>query len=121
MGNLSQSPTPNQTASPRPLGRASLRKVFVADQGIRSGWSALIFVVLFLALDAAVTAVLVRFVTVNANAPIPLGIGLLQESCQLLVVFAATAAMARIEKRPLLSYGFTDSRKLFRLGTGVLL
>ena len=47
-------------------------------------------------------------------------LGLLQQSCQLLSVAAATLAMARIERRPVLSYGYIGQRRLIRFVAGIL-
>jgi hypothetical protein len=52
--------------------------------------------------------------------PIPVRLGLLQESCQLLTVAAATLVMARIERRSVLSYGYTGQHRLIRFVTGIL-
>jgi membrane protease YdiL (CAAX protease family) len=48
------------------------------------------------------------------------GIGLADEGVALLALFLATWVMARIERRPVLSYGFTDSRMARRFAAGVL-
>jgi uncharacterized protein len=103
------------------LSGGPLRRVFVGERGIRAGWSVLLFAAIFWSLQTAVMAGLGRFVTLDVTGPIPLSLGLLQESCQVLVVAADTFVMARIEKRPLLSYGYTGQHKLIRLATGVIL
>lgn len=97
----------------------TLRRVFFSGQGLRVGWSVLLFAAIFWLLQTAVMEGLGRFVTLDATGPIPLRRGLLQESCQVLVVAAATFVMARIEKRSLLSYGYIDQHKLIRLVAGV--
>jgi uncharacterized protein len=99
---------------------ATLKHVFISERGIRSGWSALLFVVIFSILQTVVLKILGHFIFLDATRPIPFSLGLLQESCQILVVTVATWAMARIENRPLLSYGFTGDFKLIRLLTGAL-
>jgi membrane protease YdiL (CAAX protease family) len=101
-------------------GAGTLRTIFIGEQGIRVGWSVLLFAAIFGVLETAVNAIL-GFAWHDNGGPISLGIGLLQESCQLLVVAAATWVMALIEKRPLLSYGYTDDRRLVRLASGGLL
>jgi hypothetical protein len=56
----------------------------------------------------------------GAEGPIPLSLAILQESSEVLCVLAATWAMARIEKRPLLSFGYTGDHKLIRLVSGAM-
>jgi membrane protease YdiL (CAAX protease family) len=92
--------------------------VFVGDHGIRAGWSVLLFAVTFWILQTVMNAVLGRFVSLDVSGPAPLSLGVLTESCPLLAVAGATWVMARLENRPLLSYGYTDNRKLIRLLTG---
>lgn len=106
---------------PAPQRPAILRRVFVGEQGIRAGWSALLFAAMIWGLQTVVNAVLGRFVLLDASGPAPLGVALLMESCDLLVVAAVTWVMARIEKRPFLAYGYTDDRKVIRLASGGML
>lgn len=98
----------------------SLRRLFISDRGIRAGWSVLLFAAMFVALEAALNAML-AFVSRDNSGPIPLSLGLVQESSQLLVVAVVTWVMARIENRPLLSYGYIDDRRLLRLASGGLM
>ncbi len=121
MDNSYETSAPNPTAPHRSSSIDSLQRVFIGAKGIRSGWSVLLFAAIYLILNRAVTAVLGRFVSLDFSGPAPLSLGLLTEACQLLVVAAATWAMARIENRPLLSYGYIDNRKVIRLATGGLL
>jgi uncharacterized protein len=95
--------------------------VFVGEQGIRAGWNVLLFAAIYWLMQTAVMAALGRFVSLDMTGPIPLRLGLLQESCQVLAVAVATLVMARIEKRSLLSYGHLGEHKLIRLATGVVL
>jgi hypothetical protein len=92
-----------------------LRSSFIGPQGIRSGWSTLIFLAIVMAL------VLLTRVPMNKllhymkhkqgmeawSAVVGIGI-------PALLVFVATGIMAKIEKRPALSYGFVGERKLSR-------
>ena len=121
MDNSYETKAPDATVPQRSLTSNSLRRVFIGDKGIRSGWSVLLFAAIYWILNTAVTAILGRFVSLDTSGPAPLSLGLLTESCQLLVVAAATWVMARIENRPLLSYGYVDDRKVIRLATGGLL
>jgi uncharacterized protein len=98
MSNLSKTTTPYPTGSYRPF-TLTLRRVFVGEQGIRAGWSVLIFAAIFWILQTVVLAALGHFVALDFSGPIPVSLGFLQESCQVLVVAASTFVMARIEKR----------------------
>jgi membrane protease YdiL (CAAX protease family) len=112
--------TPDAIASFWSLDRSLLRRVFVGYRGIRTGWSVLLFAAIYWILNTAVNAALVHFVSLDVEGPIPFSLGLLEESAGVLVVLAATAVMARIENRPVFSYGYLGDRKLIRLATGTL-
>ncbi|HWZ97857.1 MAG TPA: CPBP family intramembrane glutamic endopeptidase [Candidatus Dormibacteraeota bacterium] len=99
---------------------AKLRPIFVGEHGIRAGWSALLFVAIYLLLETATTAVLGHLVSLGPKEPIPLGLAFLQESCELALVFIATALMARIENRQILSYGYIGPHKAIRFVSGAL-
>jgi len=103
------------------LSGSPLRRVFVGERGIRAGWSVLIFAAIFWILQTIALAVLGRFIAMDFSGPLPPSLGFLWQSCQVLVVAAATFVMARIEKRPLLSYGYVDPHKAIRLAAGILL
>jgi membrane protease YdiL (CAAX protease family) len=118
MSNLSKTTTPEPEASYRSPNSHSLRRVFIGEQGIRAGWSVLVFAAIYMLLQAVVA--LGHLVALDMPNPIPVRLGLLQESCQLLMVAAATLAMARIERRSVLSYGYTGRHRLIRLVTGIL-
>jgi membrane protease YdiL (CAAX protease family) len=120
MGNLSNTTVPDPTGSHRPLVNGTLRRVFVGEHGIRAGWSALLFVTVFGTLVMIVRAALGHFISLDTTGPIPFSLGLLQEFSQLLAVAAATFMMARIDNRPLLSYGYAGAHKLSLLVSGVI-
>jgi CAAX protease family protein len=118
MSNLSKTTTPEPEASYRSPNSHSLRRVFIGEQGIRAGWGVLVFAAIYVLLQAVV--VLSHLVALDMPNPIPVRLGLLQESYQLLMVAVAPLAMARIERRPVLSYGYTGRHRLIRLVTGLL-
>jgi uncharacterized protein len=97
-----------------------LRRVFVGEQGIRAGWSALLFLTIYRVLDAIVTAALGHCISLDVKGPIPLTLALVQESGDVLNVFLATWLMAHIEHRPLLSYGYTGDHKVIRFMGGAI-
>jgi CAAX protease family protein len=117
MKDFSKAAMPDPTGSDYPL-RVTLRRVFIGVQGIGAGWSLLIFAVIFLTLQTVMIRILGHFVALDQNRPIPLSLGILTESCLVLVISLATWVMARVEKRSLLSYGFRGEHRLLRLATG---
>jgi uncharacterized protein len=102
-----------------PLNRFTVRSVFLNGQDIRVGWKALLFVGLYVALRVATQSGLGSLITISESEPNPPLHPLIRESCAVLLVFFATWVMARIEKRSVFSYGYTDRRKLLRLASGV--
>jgi membrane protease YdiL (CAAX protease family) len=98
----------------------TLRTILMGKDGIRAGWSALLFVCIYLLLSMIETAGLAFFVKTEPASPLRPGPTLLQESCDLLVVGLATYVMARIENRKLFSYGFTGAYKAVRFTGGVI-
>lgn len=120
MSNSPQTKSSDLTGSnPSPLS-AALRNVFVGERGIRSGWSALLFVTIYVVLEAVVNAALGHFVSLQVKGAIPPSLALLREFCEVLVVMVATWVMARVEKRRLLSYGYTGYHRLLRFASGVM-
>jgi membrane protease YdiL (CAAX protease family) len=99
---------------------STLRRAFFGEQGIRAGWSVLLFVAMFQIFETGTTAALSHFVSLRPEGPIPPTLALIRESCEVLVVLAATGVMARIEKRRLFSFGYAGSDRLLRLGSGAI-
>jgi uncharacterized protein len=121
-----QTPTGSQSSprvaeGPADHRRSLISRIFVGDQGLRAGWSALIFTAIVVIFCLGANA-LADWVTHDPRKPTmiePLP-GLLNESALLGALFLATLIMARIEKRPVLSYGFQDGRRAMRLVTGFI-
>jgi uncharacterized protein len=101
--------------------RTVVTRAFIGEQGLRAGWSALLFVALVVGFGYGARALVHSTFHLQQNqttiAPLP---DLLQESAFLAALFLATLVMARIEKRSVLSYGFQGSYKLRRLAGGVI-
>ena len=95
-----------------------LRRIFIGQDGIRSGWCALLFVVIYLLLNALGTSVLGHFVELEPKEPLPPSLVFLQESLGLVVIFIAAWIMSGIEGRPLLSFGYTGKHKAVLLLSG---
>lgn len=121
MSNLPNTIAPDPTGSQPRSVNAKLKRIFVGEHGIRSGWSVLLFAAIFWILQTAVLATLRHFMPFDDKAPIPWNLAIRLECCQVLVVAAATLVMARIEGRHLLSYGFSGDGRLMRLLSGVLI
>jgi membrane protease YdiL (CAAX protease family) len=94
--------------------------VLRSEQGIRSGWLALAFVAIYQGLTIATTPVVGRLISLTPTGPISPTLALIRESWEVLLVLSATRLMARVEKRPILSFGYGDSRGGMRLLTGTV-
>ncbi len=112
--------------SVNPSGEASLpeqhvehgpRWVFFGPDGLRAGWSALLFIVIFITLSLLVVTGIKHLM--HGHLPDPKGpqspqVALLFELIQVSMVLAATGIMARIEGRRLAVYGYAGRAKLVR-------
>ncbi len=98
---------------------SALHKIFIGKDGLRAGWSVLIFIALCAVFGFCLNRVVHKLFP-NAprtaqdiqNAMSSPGFMFIGESSQLLVVLLATWIMSRIEHRPNSVYGFGDSRKV---------
>jgi membrane protease YdiL (CAAX protease family) len=103
--------------SPR---KRTVRTAFIGTQGIRSGWSMLIFLGVVMA-QILLTRVPVNHLLhyMNHTQSLQWWVPVVSVAFPALLIFVATAIMAKIEKRPVLSYGFTGERKLSRFALGI--
>ena len=97
----------------------SVRSLFLNSQGIRAGWKALLFVGMYVALRVGTQPALGSLIVLSQSEPNPPPHALIRQSRDVVLVFLATWVMARIERRSVFSYGYTDGRKLLRLASGV--
>src|SRR5580658_9710914 len=113
--NIERAPAPGASSS-----RWTLRSSFIGPQGIRSGWSMLIFIVILL-VEVLATRVPVNHVlhSMKHNPSLEAWSPVVAAGILALLVLAATAIMAKIEQRPVLSYGFIDKHRLSRFLLGV--
>jgi hypothetical protein len=98
--------------------KTRLQKIFVGSQGIRAGWSVLIFAAIL-----GVFGVVLGLVTRFHHTPLPSGeippaFLLFREAVGLAMVLAATAVMAWIEGRSIWSYGLGGSRPVVKFLCG---
>ena len=125
--DIPQMTTPAElTAAPPPLPetpKRDLRWVFVGQNGIRAGWGMLLFALIFVAaafLLGSLLKLLLHPKPMPRNADLPPRIGLISEGLQALCVFVATAVMALIERRPVLSYGYQGTARAARFVFGLV-
>jgi uncharacterized protein len=102
-----------------------LRGLFVGEQGLRAGWSVVIFLAIVVVLSALGGTLVGHFFPdkdMHLGSPYTL---IPTEAALVLGLFVATWVMSKIEKRPVLSYGLTDCRMVrrffFGLAVGLLL
>jgi membrane protease YdiL (CAAX protease family) len=120
-----QLPDPTATLTPiEPAQPSALHKIFIGKDGLRAGWSLLIFIALFAALIFSVNAIgrkLYPRTTTPASAAqnISPRQGFIFESIPLLITLFVTWIMSKIERRPNSVYGFGDTRKLSHFLAGL--
>ncbi|MGB7599665.1 MAG: CPBP family intramembrane glutamic endopeptidase [Candidatus Sulfotelmatobacter sp.] len=110
-----------RTLAPRvSSSKWTLRSSFIGPQGIRSGWSMLIFIVILM-VEVLVTRVPVNHLlhSMKLNPSLEPWSPALAAGILALLVLVSTAVMAKIEARPVLFYGFIDKRRLSRFMLGV--
>jgi hypothetical protein len=97
--------------------------VFFGDNGLRPGWSALLFVALFY-LFRELFLVAASFVSPEAlptrNSPMPPDVALVFEFASVVLVLAATWIMARIEGCRLAVYGYQGRARVVRFLYGCI-
>ncbi|MFP5230326.1 MAG: CPBP family intramembrane glutamic endopeptidase [Acidobacteriota bacterium] len=121
--SIPQEPPPGAPESLALPPRRELPWLFVGRNGIRAGWSALAFYALFFVMAIAVSLV-IKFALHPKNIPrggaMSPWLGIANEAGQFLLVVAATWIMSRIERRPLLFYGFQGRARLVRFFSGLV-
>ena len=109
------SATPTPVNPIPPAQPSTLHKVFIGKDGLRAGWSLLIFIAMIAAIVLSVN-VIGHKLHISGPKPGPSGIsprfGFLFEAIPFLVVSLLTWIMSKIERRPVSVYGFGDGRKL---------
>jgi len=104
---------------PAPAKRG-LRWVFLGEDGIRAGWSVILFIAIFAVLEVIAALPIFPFIHfhVERGAPQPAYVAMVQEGVQAALVLLATWIMSRIEKRPMGEYGYSGRAKLLRFVAG---
>ena len=119
MDEITQTGTPEFEALPE---RRGAQWIFIGEHGLRAGWSALIFVAIFIVLELLYGVTVGPFFRsrMDMHAPLGPGIAILQEIIQLILMLVATAIMAQIEKRKIVVYGYSGSARFSRFIYGLL-
>jgi uncharacterized protein len=107
-------PPVEQSPAPQP---SALRNVFFGEDGLRAGWSLLIFITLFAAMMFAMNNIGHKLHPSSHKGPsadssFSLTSGYINESIPLAVVLLLTWIMSKIERRPNSVYGLGGQRKL---------
>jgi membrane protease YdiL (CAAX protease family) len=108
-----------------PARPSALRKILVGKDGLRAGWSLLIFIVIFAAI-----AFCVRVIGHRVHPPVPKAANtppepaspsflFIAESIPFLITVLVTWIMSKIERRAISVYGLGDSRKLVHFLAGL--
>jgi hypothetical protein len=95
---------------------STLRIIFIGADGLRAGWSLLIFCAITAALIFAANTIGHKLFPPThkppADSAISLRFGFIAEGLPFLCLLLVTWIMSKIERRPLPVYGFGDDRKL---------
>jgi uncharacterized protein len=95
--------------------------VFVGADGIRAGWGALLFVLLYLVFLLLTTWAFRPILhEIHRSSVLPLKLALIMEFVQFLPTILATAILALIERRSPLAYGFQGKAKALRFVSGLI-
>lgn len=106
--------------APEPIPPAqppALRRVFVGKDGLRAGWSLLIFIAMLAVLMVSAHFIAVKVHPVNpksAKTPSEISVtfGLVNEAIPFLFVLLVSWIMSKIERRPNSVYGLGGTRKV---------
>jgi len=101
-------------ARPAPPGQW----LFFGPQGLRAGWSILVYATLCAILIVVCGFAIGPFLHLIPGSPVTPSAGLLLELSQLVPAIAVTAIMAAFEGRPWLYYGFQGRARSIRLVSG---
>jgi membrane protease YdiL (CAAX protease family) len=107
-----------------PAQPLTLHKIFIGKDGLRAGWSLLIFVAIFAALAYSVNFIGHKLFPTDPNSGKPGSeisprLGFIAEGVPFVVVLLVTWIMSKIERRPHSVYGFGDSRMVRHFFAGM--
>jgi len=126
LNNQSDTDFPNSNvtlapAEPPPSGPSTLNKIFIGKDGLRAGWSLLIFVAIFAAIAFCANRIGHKLYPPPAKAPTEISpsFGYIAELIPFLITVLVTWIMSKIERRPNSVYGFGDSRMFSHFFAGM--
>lgn len=93
-------------------------EVFVGRHGLRTGWGVVLFLALYLTLDALANQLLAEIPTLRLVQPVPLRTALIREAVELAVVLGSTWVVSRVMRRWFSSYGYAARNAGTRIWTG---
>jgi membrane protease YdiL (CAAX protease family) len=108
------------TTSSTPPKPSLLRSIFIGTEGLRAGWSLLLFLLLTVAIGKVQSLLLAGHTPQPETNPLDPRPFLLTRLNIFLDLAIATWIMSRIERRPLAAYGSAGPRKLSRFAAGLL-
>jgi uncharacterized protein len=115
------SPAPAAPA-PAPDPYRGLRWIFIGAQGLRAGWSVLVFLILFILFNIGIDLGLSRAHLISRTSVFGPKSAFFGEAGGFLALLIAVAVMALIERRRVLDYNLTGPRRpqrfLFGLASG---
>lgn len=94
--------------------------MFVGPNGLRAGWGVLLFVAIWLLLTLAAQWVLIPALHWHEGTPMPPRVGILFELGNTIPALIATWILAKIERRPLMAYGFQGKARATRFFSGLV-
>src|SRR5438876_9344826 len=99
-----------------------LKWVFIGDQGLRAGWSVVIFLGVLFALGTALSALFARLHLVGArgNADLTAKTAFFGELMMFLAMLGAAAVVAAIEHRSILDFNLRGPRRLAHFLSGMV-
>jgi len=114
-------PAPLTAIEPVQPPPSTLRRIFWGKDGLRAGWSLLIFVAIFAALAFSINRTLRMFGVPRPDPKAELSplFGILGEGGSFLLVMLVTWIMSKIERRSFGVYGLGDQRKLAHFLAGM--
>ncbi len=101
---------------------ALLQWIFIGREGLRPGWGCLAFVALLLSifrLVGLVTRLVAHGATRRPTGPLTPHLLIAGELASVIAIVILTMVMARLERRPLVSYGLSGAAIGQRLGVGL--
>jgi uncharacterized protein len=101
--------------------RQTTRRIFLGAQGLRAGWSILLFAGIFALVFVGLAKLVGHFTHSPRNVVLHVQILYVGEGMALVSLFAAVCVMSAIERRSPLAFGFQGDAKRVRFLTGAAL